>query len=258
MVLTIDIGNTNICLGKWDDDKLKFTSRIETAKYLTADSYAVKFKSVLELYDVNFNDVEGSIISSVVPEVTIAVSKAIEKLTGKKPMVVGPGIKTGLDIRIDNPAELGSDIVADAVGVIEKYPKPIIFFDLGTATTACVIDENGCYLGGAIMPGVRTGINALSEHASQLPHISIEAPKNIIGKNTVDSMKSGAVFATASMIDGMAARIQKQLNGKASIVATGGNSKYIVPFCNCGVVYDGHLLIDGLMKIYRKNVPQKL
>lgn len=257
MILTIDIGNTNICLGKWDDDKLRFTSRIETAKYMTADSYAVRFKNILELYNVDFKDVEGSIISSVVPEVSLSVEKAIQKLTGKKPLVVGPGIKTGLDIRIDNPAELGSDIVADAVAVIEKYSKPIIFFDLGTATTACVIDKDGCYLGGAIMPGVRTGINALSENASQLPHIAIEAPKDIIGRSTIDSMKSGAVLGTASMIDGMSERIEKRLGMKASIVATGGNSKYIVPYCSCGVVYDGNLLLDGLMKIYRKNVPLK-
>lgn len=257
MVLTIDIGNTNIVLGEWNENELQFISRINTDKHMTADSYACQFKSVLELYNVDLTQIEGSIISSVVPEVTYNVTFSIEKLTGKKPLVVGPGIKTGLDIRIDDPSELGSDIVVDAVAVMAKYPKPIVFFDMGTATTVCVIDEKGCYLGGAIMPGVRTGMDALSEHASQLPHIGIEAPKDIIGRNTIDSMKSGAVFATASMIDGMSARIEERLGKKASIVATGGNSRHIVPYCRCGVVYDGNLLLDGLIRIYRKNTAHK-
>jgi type III pantothenate kinase len=258
MVLTIDIGNTNIVLGEWDGDHLRFVSRVETHKNMTEDSYAVRFKSILELYDVQFERIEGSIISSVVPQVTEAVAYSLEKLTGKKPLIVGPGIKTGLNIRIDDPAQLGSDLVVDAVAVLSKYPKPIIFFDMGTATTVSAIDADGCYLGGAIMTGVITGIDALSERASLLPRIGLDAPRDIIGKNSAECMKSGAIYGTACMIDGMAARIEERLGRKATIVATGGTSKNIVPYCSCGVIYDGNLLLEGLIQIYRRNLPVKI
>lgn len=257
MVLTIDIGNTNIVLGGWKGEKLEFVSRVETDKNMTGDSYAVRFKNILEMYNVNFADIEGSIVSSVVPQVTESVSYSLKWLTGKKPLVVGPGIKTGLNIRIDDPAQLGSDLVVDAVAVLSKYPKPIIIFDMGTATTVSVIDSDGCYLGGAIMPGVNTGLEALSEHAALLPHIGIEAPKDIIGKNTAECMKSGAVYGSACMIDGMSERLEERLSQKATIVATGGTSKEIVSHCRCGIIYDGNLMLEGLIQIYRKNVPSK-
>ena len=254
MVLTIDIGNTNIVLGGWEGDRLKFVSRIETDKNMTEDSYAVRFKNVLEMYDVRYGKIEGSIISSVAPQVTAAIANAVGRLTGKKPMIVGPGIKTGLNIRIDDPAELGSDMVANAVAASAKYPKPIIIFDMGTATTLSVIDVEGNFLGVSIMPGVRTCFDALSERTSLLPHIRLEAPHDIIGRNSTESMKSGAVYGTASMIDGMAQRVEERLSQKATIVATGGNSKDIVPYCRCGIVYDGNLLLDGLIRVYRKNM----
>ncbi|HEX2938411.1 MAG TPA: type III pantothenate kinase [Ruminiclostridium sp.] len=254
MVLTIDIGNTNIVLGEWEGDKLKFVSRIETDKSMTADSYAVRLKNILELYGVQYEKIEGSIVSSVVPQVTGSVVYAVGRLTGKKPLIVGPGIKTGLNIRIDNPAELGSDIVADAVAALSKYPKPIIIFDMGTATTISVIDVEGCFLGGAIFPGVRTGFDALSQNASLLPHIGLEAPRDVIGRNTDECMKSGAVFGTASMIDGISERIEERLGQKATIVATGGNSKDIIPYCRSKIVYDGNLLLEGLIRIYRRNM----
>jgi type III pantothenate kinase len=253
MVLTIDIGNSNIVLGEWDGDKLRFTSRVETDKSMMEDSYAVRLKNIFELYDVQYEKIEGSIISSVVPQVTEAVAGAIGKLTGKKPLIVGPGIKTGLNIRIDDPATLGSDLVADAVAAIAKYPKPIIFFDMGTATTVSVVDIDGNYLGGAIVPGVRTALDALISQASLLPNIAVEAPRDIIGKNTVECMKVGATYATACMIDGMAERIEERLGKKATIVATGGLSKNIAPFCKSGIVYDGDLLLEGLIRIYHKN-----
>lgn len=257
MVLTIDIGNTNIVLGGWDGEKLGFVSRVETDKNMTGDSYAVRFKNILELYNVDLSEIEGSIVSSVVPQVTESVAYSLKWLTGKKPLIVGPGIKTGLDIRIDDPAQLGSDLVVDAVAVISKYPKPIIFFDMGTATTVSVIGSDGCYLGGAIMPGVNTGLEALSEHAALLPHIGLEAPKDIIGKNTAECMKSGAVYGTACMIDGMSKRLEESLGQKATIVATGGTARDIVPHCRCGVIYDENLMLEGLIKIYRKNTPVK-
>jgi type III pantothenate kinase len=254
MVLAIDIGNTNVVIGGWEGDRLKFVSRVETDKNMTEDSYAVRIKNILEMYGVQYEKLEGSIISSVVPQVTGALAYAAGRLTGKKPLIVGPGIKTGLNIRIEDPAKLGSDLVVDAVAALAKYPKPIIFFDMGTATTVSVIDVEGYLLGGAIMPGVRTGFDALSEKASLLPHIGIEAPRDIIGKNTSECMKSGAVYGTACMIDGMAERIEEHLGQKATIVATGGNSKDIVPYCRCGIIYDGNLLLEGLIRVYRKNM----
>jgi type III pantothenate kinase len=258
MVLTIDIGNTNVVLGEWDGDKIKFVSRVETDKSMTADSYTVRLKSIFELYNVQCEKIEGSIISSVVPQVTGAIAYALERLMGKKPMIVGPGIKTGLNIRIEDPAELGSDMACNAVAALLKYPKPMIIFDMGTATTVSVIDEEGCFLGGAIMPGIRTGFDALSEHASLLPHIGLEAPRDIIGKNSSECMRSGAIYGTASMIDGMAQRIEESLGQKATIIATGGNSKDIVPYCRCNVVYDGNLLLEGLIRIYRRNTAMQI
>ena len=262
MILTIDIGNTNIVLGEWDGDRLRFTSRVETDKSMTEDSYAVRLKNIFEMYDVKLAQVEGSIISSVVPQVTEAVAGALGRLTGKKPLIVGPGIKTGLNIRIDDPAKLGSDFVADAVGALAKFQKPIILFDLGTATKVSVIDYEGDFLGGAIIPGLRISFDALAQHASLLPNIAFEAPRDIIGKNTAESMKVGATYATACMIDGMAERIEQRLaqmspeksvQKKATIVATGGLAKDIAPYCKSGVVYDGDLLLEGLIRIYNKN-----
>lgn len=258
MVITIDIGNTNIVIGEWEGDNLRLVSRVETDKHMTEDSYAVRLKSILEIYGVQFEKIEGSIISSVVPQITRQIAHAMEKLVGKKPLIVGPGIKTGLNIRIDDPAELGSDLAVDAVAALSKYPKPIIIFDMGTATTVSVIDSDGCFLGGAIMPGLRVGLDALSMNASLLPQVGLDAPNDIIGRNSTDSMKSGAVFGTASMIDGMSERIELRLGKKATIVATGGNSKDIVPYCSKEVIYDSNLLLEGLIKLYRKNAPAKV
>lgn len=258
MILTIDVGNSNIVLGGWDGDRLAFVSRLETDRQRMQDDHAVKLMGVLELYKVHAEKVEGSIISSVVPQVTGAMAGAVETLTGQRPLVLGPGLKTGLDIRIDNPGQLGSDIVADAVGALMKYPKPIILFDLGTATTIGTIDGKGHYLGGVIFPGVRLGLDALSSRTAQLPQVGLEAPGNIIGPNTIEAMQSGAVYGTASFMDGMVARIEEQLGEKATVVATGGIARDIVPHCRSKVQYDANLLLDGLLTLYRRNCPKKL
>lgn len=258
MILTVDIGNTNIVLGGWENRKLRFSARLETNKTKTTDGYAIELMNVLTLYEIPRNFISGSIISSVVPQITEAVSVAVERLTGKKPLVVGPGIKTGLNIRIDNPAQLGSDLVVDAVAALAKYKPPIIIFDMGTATTVSVIEKDGSYAGGAILPGIRVATDALSQSAAQLPQIDLDAPRSIIAKNTVDCMKSGAIFGTASMIDGMVKRIEEQLGCAAETIATGGNSRAIVPYCKCGITYDGNLLIEGLLNIYYKNAQIKV
>lgn len=258
MILTIDVGNSNIVLGGWNGEKLQFVSRLKTDRNRMRDDYAVALKGVLELHQVRMAEVEGSILSSVVPQVTEPLVGAVEKLTGKHPLVLGPGLKTGLDIRIDNPSQLGADIVADAVGALAKYPLPLILFDLGTATTIGAIDRHGHYLGGVIFPGVRLGLDALASRTAQLPQIGLEPPRCVIGSNTEQAMKSGAVFGTASFLDGMVARMEEELGEKATVVATGGIAHEIVEHCRCDVRYDADLLLEGLRLIYMRNCPVSL
>ncbi len=253
MILAVDIGNTNIVMGVYDGDELKFISRIMTSREKTSDEYAVFIKEVLALYDIDTKILEGSIISSVVPPVSKVVAPAVKRLIGKEPLIVGPGIKTGLSIKIDNPAQLGADLVADAVGAAELYPKPIIIIDMGTATTVSVVGKSGEMLGGAIIPGVKTGLEALSSKAAQLPVISIEAPDKVIGTNTLDCMRSGVVFGTASMLDGIIDRINDEIGDKCTVVATGGLSEEIVRHTKRDIIHNPQLLLHGLKALYRKN-----
>ena len=258
MILTIDIGNTNIVLGTWADGKIQFVSRIETDRWKTGDSYAVILKNILELNEVNPRSIHGAIISSVVPQVSGPMAGAVEKLTGRRPLFVGPGVKTGLNIRIDNPAQLGSDIVADAVAVLGKYDLPVIIIDMGTATKISAVDKNGDFLGCAILPGVYISMDALSQRTAALPQIALEAPHSVIGTNSIDSMKSGAVFGTASMVDGMVTRFEEALGEKATVVATGGISVDIVPYCRSHMIHDPDLQLKGLYRIYCRNQPLNL
>lgn len=253
MILALDIGNTNIVLGTIENDKILFTGRLATDKLKTADEYALLFSGMLSMNNIDVKSIEGVIISSVVPPLILTLRRAIRKLTKLEPMVLGPGLKTGLNIKIDNPAQLGCDQVADAVGVINKYPVPAMVLDMGTATTVSVIDKDKNYLGGLIIPGIRISQDALSSRTSQLPRISLEKPQNVIGKNTIDCMQSGAVFGTACMIDSLADRIEEELGEKVTIIATGGNSESIVSVCKRDVIYDSNLLLDGLNLIYKKN-----
>lgn len=254
MVLTIDIGNTNIVIGEWNGDKLRFVARMKTDSSKTCDEYTVALHSIFELYGVRREKTQGCIISSVVPPISAAVSGALERLTGKKPLVLGPGVKTGLNIRIDNPAQLGSDLVGESVAALAKYPKPVIIVDMGTATKISAVDADGSFIGCAIIPGIRIGLNALAEKTAQLPQIDLNAPEEIIGRNSVDSMKSGVVYGTACMIDGMVSRFEERLGAKAAVVATGGYAGDIVPHCRRGIAHDPNLLLEGLLYIYRRNV----
>lgn len=253
MILGIDIGNTNIVVGLLEKTDIKMSNRISTDKKKTSFEIFSQLETMLEFFKVNINEIEGAILSSVVPEITLQVSEAIEHLINKKPLIVGPGIKTGLNIKIDNPQTLGSDRVADACGAIEEYKAPIVIVDMGTATTISVIDQNKNHVGGMIIPGIKTSLNALSSNASQLPYISIESPKKIIGKNTIDCMKSGIVIGNASMIDGIIERIENELKSKVNVVATGGLSKEIIKHCKTKITYDANLLLKGLYYIYQKN-----
>ncbi len=253
MVLTIDIGNTNITLGVFRGDNLVFTSRLATDTKRTEDQYALELRNILVLHDCSRSEIEGTVISSVVPQVGTMMSRAVEILLGHTPMMLGPGVKTGLNIKIDNPAQLGADLAAGAVAAIAKYPLPCLVFDLGTATTISVIDKNGAFLGGAIAAGLSTTLDALATKTAQLPFIDIDAPKSVIGSNTVDCMKSGLVLGAAAMLEGMAERIEAELGEKATLVATGGLAPKVVAQCTREVIIDDNLLLDGLLIVYNKN-----
>lgn len=254
MILAIDIGNTNITIGGYAaNGSLILTARIATDTHRTGDQYAVEIYDIFRLNGKTVADVSGCAISSVVPSVGNAVEQAIQKLCGISPVVIGPGVKTGLNIKIDNPAQLGADLVAGAVGALAKYPLPCIIVDMGTATTLSLIDQNGTFLGGAIAAGIGLTLEALTQNTAQLPAIAITAPKNAAGSNTVECMQSGLIFGTADMIDGMVRRFEKQLGQPCTVVATGGRAAQIVPHCAREIILDNNLLLDGLKIIYEKN-----
>lgn len=252
MLLAVDVGNTNIVLGVIDGDKLISSGRFSTNIYETEDECAMKIYSFLNLH--NNIQIDGAIISSVVPALVTTLKKAIHTVCKVNAIVVGPGIKTGLSIKIDDPAQLGADLVVGAVAAKEKYPQPTIIFDLGTATTGSVLDKNGNFLGGTITTGVKTSINALSAGAALLPQIDITAPKKIIGTNSIESMQSGCVIGTACMLDGLIDKFEQELGEKATVVVTGGLGKSIAKNCSHDMIIDENLLIDGLRIIYNKNI----
>ena len=253
MVLAIDIGNTNIVIGCFEEEKVIFTERLSTRTTSTALEYAVSFKNVLELYGIKSAEIEGSIISSVVPDITNVVKNAIQKITGKDSLIVGPGIKTGLSIKVDNPAQLGSDLVVGAVAALGEYPVPLAIIDFGTATTITVINSRNELLGGMILPGLMLSMQSLASGTSQLPKISLDPPKKFIGTNTVDCMKSGILFSAAYGMDGIIDGIEAELGERVNVVATGGLAKVIVPLCKKEITVDDELLLKGLMEIYNKN-----
>ena len=253
MILAIDIGNTNIVVGCLDREKTYFIERISTVRTRTELEYAVDIKTILDIYHIKKPEVEGCIISSVVPQITNVVKLAAEKILKKEVMVLGPGIKTGLNIQMDNPGQLVADLVADAVAGIAHYPVPLIIIDMGTATTICVVDEKKNYIGGMIMPGVGVSLDALTARASQLSGIGIEAPKRIIGKNTIECMKSGVLYSNAAAMDGCIERMEEELGQKTTVIATGGLAKKIIPFCKKDIILDEDLLLKGLLVIYEKN-----
>lgn len=253
MLLTVDIGNTNITLGTYASGILSFTARLSTEQGKTADQYAVEINSILSLYGQSADDIEDCIISSVVPAATVSISGAVSRLCHIVPLILGPGVKTGLNIKIDNPAQLGADLVAGAVGALEEYTLPCVIIDMGTASTVSVLDRNGAFLGGVIAAGVRLTLKALAANTAQLPAISIEAPPSVIGSNTVECMQSGLVYGTAAMLDGLLDKIEQELGETPTFVATGGLSREIISHCRKNIIYNENLLLDGLRAIYEKN-----
>jgi len=254
MLLAIDIGNTNIVIGGIKDDQIAFEARIATDRIKTSDQYGVEIKNMLSLFDVTAADIEDCIISSVVPPVFNSVRTGIMKVLGKPPLVVGPGIKTGLNIQMDTPSQVGSDRIVIAVAALAEYKAPLTLLDLGTATTIEVVGEGNTYLGGCIIPGVRISLEALSSRTAQLPGINLDTPKRVIGKNTVDCMRSGIMHGTAAMVDGMLDRVEEELGYSTTVVATGGMAQFIVPLCKREIKLERDLLLKGLNIIYKKNL----
>ena len=255
MLLAVDVGNTNTSVGLFGPEKtLCFFASMNTDSRKTADQISVDLMNLFSLYHYDYKDVTGAIFSSVVPPMNFMMEKALTRLLGKAPMIVGPGLKTGLNIRLTVQSQVGADIVANAVSALESYQPPIVTIDMGTATTIGVISEGHTYEGGLLLPGVHVSLDALSRQAAQLPAISLQHPKSLIGKTTEECMRSGIVYGTAGMLDGIIDRIREEFPNKTlSIVATGGNAPVIVKYCRNPIVYDKYLLMKGLLALYEKN-----
>ena len=253
MILVIDVGNTNLVLGCMEEGRKCFSARLASDVRKTAEEYALLIGGILQMHGVSAEEIEGGILSSVVPYLRTVVPEAVRLLTGHSIPVVGSGIRTGLNIRVDDPAAVGSDLIVGAVAAKAKYPAPIAVIDMGTATTLTVIGPKGEYEGGMIIPGFWTSLNALSESAAQLPYIDPDGPVRLIGKNTVDCMRAGSVIGCAAMLDGLLERLEEELGTPVSAVLTGGVSHLVAPHCRHRIHEEPDLLLDGLALLYKKN-----
>ena len=253
MILTVDVGNSNIVLGVVEGDEIRFEARLRTDATKTSDEYCIDLKMILDVYGVCDSDIEGSIIASVVPQVLNSMQTAIKKLTGKAALVVGPGLKTGLNIQIENPAQTGADLVVGCVAALREHKAPMIIVDMGTATTMIVLDKNSAMIGGCIMPGVKISMDALTDRTALLPGLQLDQPKKAIGRNTIDCMRSGIMMGAACMIDGMIERMEAELGYETTVIATGGIAKFVLPMCKKKIIYDKDLLVKGLATLYREN-----
>lgn len=253
MILALDMGNSNIVVGGIDDERTYFVERITTDHVKTSLEYAVSIKNILEIHHIDIAQIEGAIISSVVPPLNAPLSSAIKKILGFRPRIVGSGMKTGLNINMDDPKTVGSDLIVGSVAALKEHSCPLIVIDMGTATTICVVDAGGSYIGGIIYPGLKISLETLSSKAAQLPNISLDIPAQVIGKNTIHCMRSGIMYGSAGMLDGVLDRIEEELGLKATIIATGGLSRFITPLCRHTIIYDEDLMLKGLLILYNKN-----
>ena len=253
MILTIDVGNSNIVLGAVQEEQILFEARLRTDATKTSDEYCIDLKMILEVYRVDAAQIEGTIVASVVPQVLNSMKTAVMKLTGKVPLVVSPGLKTGLNIAIDNPSQAGADLVVGCVAALREHKAPMIIIDMGTATTMIVVDRNKAMIGGCIMPGVKISMDALTDRTALLPGLQLDQPKRAIGRNTIDCMRSGLMMGAACMIDGMIDRMEEELGYPTTVIATGGIAKFVLPMCRHEIIYDKDLLVKGLAALYREN-----
>ena len=259
MLLTVDIGNSSVDFGVFDEEnRLRMTSKISADRSKYADEYAIALEGILSLHRIEKEQITDCMIASVVPSLTVQVSVAIQKLFAIRPLEVGPGIKTGLNIRIDSQTELGADIVANAAAAMSLAKPPMIIIDVGTATTFTAISSGGALEGVIIAPGVRVSLDALASQTAELPDVSISMPKHVIGKNSRDSMNSGVIQGQALMIDGFSEKIRAELKAeKIRIFATGGLAETVLPLCSQKIEDVPDLTLEGLRILYRKNTNLK-
>lgn len=253
MLLVVDVGNTQTCIGIFDKDILKCHWRISTNREETSDEVAVTLADLLNLESLRLADINAVVISSVVPHCTAAYEEMTYKILKLKPLVVGPGVKTGLPILYDNPHEVGADRIVNAVAAYELYGGPVIIVDFGTATTFDVVSKKGEYLGGAIVPGVEVSAEALFEKAARLSRIDLTKPPSVIGKNTQESLQAGIIFGTIGLVDTLVKRIIEEIGSECFVVATGGLAELIAPECQSINKIDTLLTFTGLKKVYDKN-----
>ena len=254
MLLALDVGNTNIVLGLFSGKVLLHHWRIATRRDGTSDEYSILLQELFSLHGLQAKAVESAVISSVVPPLQVTLEEAVESHFGVKALLIGPGVKTGMPILYDNPREVGADRIVNAVAAIERYGKPAIVVDFGTATTFDVISERGEYLGGAIVPGIQISAEALFQHTAKLPRIDITRPKVVVGKNTVASMQSGIYFGYLSLVEGMLGLIKAEMNFQPIVVATGGLAQLVVGSSPLIDHVDPLLTLEGLRIIYEKNM----
>lgn len=257
MILVLDVGNTNIVIGVYEKEQLKYHWRIETNRNRTEDEYGMMIKSLFEHQGSSISQVKGIIISSVVPPIMFFLEKMCEKYFNIKPLIVGPGIKTGLNIKYDNPKEVGADRIVNAVAGIHEYGSPLIIVDFGTATTYCFINEESHYMGGAIAPGINISTEALYTKAAKLPRIEIASPENIIGRSTVEAMQAGIVYGYVGQVDGIVSRMKAHSKKEPKVIATGGLAGLIAKESKYIDIVDPLLTLKGLHLIYKRNIDQK-
>lgn len=253
MIICLDIGNTNLTLGGFEGQHLRFQARLATDASRTGDQYAVELAGLLRLHGCDVAATEGAIVGSVVPRLTRPLAQALRAVTGVEPLVLDANTPTGLKLSLDNPAELGADLKAAAVAALAKYPMPCIVVDMGTATTFSVLSSEGVLQGGAIAPGLRVSVESLVSRTSLLVEVALEPPARAIGTDTAECIRAGAVLGTAALVDGLCTRMAAELNAAPCVVATGGLAPVVVPYCHTHITLDENLLLDGLHLIYKMN-----
>jgi type III pantothenate kinase len=255
MLLCIDIGNTNIVLGLWHRGKWHANWRVRTVRDQMPDEYAILLNALLNQGGYQMAEISRAVVASVVPPLRTVFTELFQRYLGAEPLVVGPGVRTGLRIRIDNPVELGADLVADALAAYDRFHSACIIVDFGTATTFSAVSDEGDFLGVAIAPGLGVAADALANRAAQLPRVSLVPPPAAIGKNTVHSMQSGLIYGYVGLVEGLIGRIRVELGGQAQVIGTGGLSSVLSPLTDQITVVDPWLTLDGLRLISERNPP---
>jgi type III pantothenate kinase len=253
MLLAIDVGNTNIVYGLFDGERLVHQFRVESARGRTADEYAVQLRALLEMHGVALPAVKAAILACVVPSLTEPMLRLVERLFQREAVVVGPGIRTGMAILIENPREVGADRIADAVAGFERAKGGVIVVDFGTSTNFDVVTPKGEYLGGVLAPGLQISADALFARAAKLPRVEIAKPPKVVGKNTIHAMQSGIVYGYVGLVDGLVERLMAELGFPAAVIATGGLAPLIAPLSKTIVDVDDHLTLTGLRILYERN-----